>query len=101
ARFENGVWSTYNTNNGLPDNWVWSLLETISPDGARSLWVGTNGGLARLENGKWTVYDMRSGLPNNQVISLQETTTPEGKRVLWAGTHAGVSRLDLYSKDAK
>src|SRR5262249_15936703 len=80
---------------GLPDNSVYSLLETHTQDGRSILWVGTRGsGLARLEDGKWSIYDTKSGLPDNLVISLRETHTQDGRSILWIGTLGGLARLD-------
>jgi signal transduction histidine kinase/ligand-binding sensor domain-containing protein/CheY-like chemotaxis protein len=101
-----GQWRVYDTASGLPSNRVWSLLETVDEEGARNLWVGTEGGLARLSTadaadaGPWRVYDTTSGLPNNVVLSLFETRGAAGGRTLWVGTFGGVSRLDLTDSNA-
>jgi ligand-binding sensor domain-containing protein len=104
-----GEWSVYDTTNGLPHNRVRSLLETHGEDGASTLWVGTNGGLARLSDlrsGRWRVYDSSSewrsrggaALPHYAVISLLETRGHHGRgagsaaacgRTLWVGTNGG------------
>ena len=50
-RLKNGEWTTFDAKSGLPNYAVKSLLETVSQDGARTLWVGTlGGGLARFLN---------------------------------------------------
>ncbi|MBX7218739.1 MAG: protein kinase [Blastocatellia bacterium] len=84
----------------LPNNVVFSLLETVAPDGLRTLWVGTNGGLATLtgKGMEWppgTTYTTANGLPNNGVNGLTETVAADGTHSVWAGTYGGAARLDL------
>src|SRR5206468_2600921 len=78
----------YDTTSGLPDDAVVRLLETAEPDGSRTLWVGTRGGLVRRARDEWTVYDRSSGLPHAAVSSLLETADIDG-RALWVGTYGG------------
>jgi len=77
-------------------------METIAPDGARTIWAGTySGGLAKLEHDKWTVLDKENGLPSNRVYTAHEVKIG-GKRELWVGTGGGgIAVLDLDSPDSK
>ncbi|MBL8151279.1 MAG: GAF domain-containing protein, partial [Blastocatellia bacterium] len=103
SRYEKGVWRTYRTTDGLPNNGVNVLLETRASDGTRTLWVGTyGGGLGKYEKGTWTVYNLNNGLPSNIIFSLLETVSEDGERFLWVGTNGGgVARLKLGTKTAK
>ncbi|SLM30674.1 Two-component system sensor histidine kinase/response regulator [Desulfamplus magnetovallimortis] len=74
----------YINQDGLPDNWVFSLAS----DGQGGLWVGTwGGGLAHhLSDGTWEVFDEESSdLPDNWVSSLQS----DNQGGLWVGTKEG------------
>ena len=71
-----------------------ALLETDDPDGSRTLWVATNGGLARRGHGQWSIFNRHSGLPNDVVRSLHVTRTSDGRPTLWVGTRAGLSWTD-------
>ena len=82
----------FTTQDGLPDNNIWCLLD----DGSGGLWVGSGeredgSGLARLHaDGGWTRYDTtNSGLPTDYVLSLLD----DGVDGLWVGTSGGLVRL--------
>jgi ligand-binding sensor domain-containing protein len=79
-RFEN-----FTTENGLPDNHVYSVLV----DGDR-IWAGTDDGLAIYENHTWKTYTTRDGLAHRAVLSLAlDKRTGD----VWAGTMGGLSRI--------
>ena len=79
----------------LPDLSVRALVETVSPEGERSLWVATEGGVARLRRGAWTRYDARSGFPAGPVVKLAASRSPAGRPVVWAGSfRAGLIRFE-------
>ena len=94
-RSVNGEKQIFDKKNGLPDQRIRSMLETVSPSGAKTLWVGTyGGGLAKFENGNWTIFNQESGLPNNRIYSLAETKINE-KRLLLIGTAGGAAILNM------
>ena len=79
-RFEN-----FTTENGLPDNHVYSVLV----DGDR-IWAGTDNGLGLYENGKWKAYTTADGLAHRAVLSLAlDKRTGD----VWAATLGGLSRI--------
>jgi len=86
-------WVVYSTgNSGLPDNTVYSLLQ--SADGA--IWVGTKaGGLARYypAEDEWVVYSAdTSGIPGDTVNALLQSE--DG--AIWVGTEkGGLSRMSF------
>jgi diguanylate cyclase (GGDEF)-like protein len=85
----------FDHRNGLPDDSVRSLAETVSRDGTRSLWVGTDHGLSRRRGDLWTRYDASSGFPNAGVTAMAASRSPQGEPVLWAGTfRAGLARFE-------
>jgi signal transduction histidine kinase/FixJ family two-component response regulator len=90
----------YDTTNGLPHNRVQCVAESTAADGSKTVWAGTDKGIARLETGRWRVYTTADGLANDTVLGLQLDAT-EGRHVLWAGTFGGASRLDLDKSDAR
>jgi diguanylate cyclase (GGDEF)-like protein len=78
----------------LPGISIRSLAETTSRDGRRSLWVGTELGVARLRDGLWTRYDRGSGFPAAPILKLVACQGPDGKPVVWAGSFgAGLFRF--------
>lgn len=91
---QDGRWQTYTTDNGLPSNYVNTLLETVLPDGSTSIWVGTENGLAHFQDDQWQTIDTRSGLSGNEVSALLETEDPNGGRILWVGTNKGLGRFE-------
>ena len=73
------VWRTFNTSDGLADNWIHAVCE--SSDGA--MWFGTNfQGVSRYQNGIWTTFDTTDGLAANYVFAIYESS--DG--ALWFGT---------------
>src|SRR5262249_8696885 len=96
VRWQNGQWTTFDTNLGLPGNAVYTLLESKSADENNILWVGTHGGgLAQLENGRCGNVDTQSGLfKKSQVNCLLESKSADGSKILWVGTGgAGLAKL--------
>jgi signal transduction histidine kinase/ligand-binding sensor domain-containing protein/ActR/RegA family two-component response regulator len=91
---ENGRFTKLNEAIGLPDTRVNTLLETVGTDGRRTLWVGTERGLARREPDKTVLYTTRDGLPAEAILSLVEVEE-SGRRRLWIGTRGGAARMDL------
>lgn len=89
---------TYDENDNLPNNIVWSLLN----DRDNNLWVGTNNGLCRVQfsysaNGKIesrniTTFTTANGLPSNVIYSLYEDSHGN----IWAGT--GLSGVAVMEK---
>ena len=85
----------FNHYNGLPDDSIRSLAETVSRNGRRSLWVGTDHGLSRRRGSVWVRYDASSGFPDDVVTSLAPSRSPSGDAVLWAGAYrSGLARFD-------
>ncbi len=79
-------WENFTTENGLPDNRVYS----VAVDGQR-VWVATDNGLALMENGKVVrVYRPEDGLAHRACLSL---SLDKKRHDLWVGTMAGASRL--------
>ena len=69
-----GHWTLFGESLGLAVKGVWSLRETPSPNGARTLWIGTSGGgLARWEQGRWIAVSRLAGLHDDSTYGLLET----------------------------
>jgi signal transduction histidine kinase/ligand-binding sensor domain-containing protein len=91
ARLQDGQWTLFGVNTGLPSNQILCLAE--ERNGSRSvLWVGTDKGLARWDGSAWSVFDVReTGLPRQRITSLLALRTERGP-VLWVGTDLGLAR---------
>ena len=75
---------------GLADDAsVSCFLTTMSSDGSRVLWVGSDAGLMRGEHGSWRHYGTDDGLPHAYVTALAATRTRSGRETLWIGTNGG------------
>jgi signal transduction histidine kinase/ligand-binding sensor domain-containing protein/CheY-like chemotaxis protein len=92
--FENGIWTNYNKDTGLPGNSVFVLLETTSTDGKSIIWAGTEQGLGMFVDGKWRRFGEEEGLPHKIVTALIETSSADGKKSLLAGTLEGLARFE-------
>jgi diguanylate cyclase (GGDEF)-like protein len=84
----------FDHRNALPDYSVLSLGESFSPDGAPSLWVGTENGLARLRAGVWTRYDAATAFPARKVTAFLASRWA-GRPVVWVGSlGTGLIRIE-------
>jgi len=80
----------YTTNEGLPDNAVKVIHETMRGPHKGELWFGTYGGLARFKDGRFINYTAAQGLVGNRVRSIYE----DADGALWIGTYDdGLSRF--------
>jgi len=91
VRFEGGRWHTEDRRQGLPADRIESLCASL--DG-KSLWAGTQGGLARRSEGRWQAVPLRVPLKDSRVLCLLETRDESGREVLWVGTESGLVRMD-------
>jgi diguanylate cyclase (GGDEF)-like protein len=82
SRLKDGAFTTYTTENGLPEDTVRVVLE----DREGALWIGTNGGgLSRLRDGRFTTYTTAEGLSGNVVRAIVQDRDGD----LWVGTSGG------------
>ena len=58
-------------------------------DPKKTMWIGTNNGLARFADGKFTTLNTNDGLFANNVFSM--VTGEDGS--LWVGSYGGVARI--------
>jgi len=88
VRFTEGTWTSLETQDGLPDNLVFSFHEE---GGRGSLWLGTFHGLVSFREGRWRQFGPAEGLPRTTVFALAGDV---GDGALWVGTRAhGLYRL--------
>lgn len=85
SRFDGKIWTHYTTAEGLPGNHVFML----HIDAGKTLWIGTNNGLARLSNGKFIVMNVNDGLYANNVFSM--ASGEDGS--IWVGSYGGVAHI--------
>jgi diguanylate cyclase (GGDEF)-like protein len=89
-RFEQGRFTLYDERSGLPIRIIWKVIETTSPGGLETLWLGTwGGGIVRLSPNFWTAFDASSGMPSGSVTSVLLSKDDSGADVIWAGTSDG------------
>lgn len=85
-----GPWFRVTTKNGLPSDFITSLVLGTSIGGGSSLWAGTDGGgLVRISHNNIETISTRNGLPCNAVYSLLETDPSDAPAMLWVGTRNG------------
>lgn len=84
AYLEKGRWRILDDKLGLPNNIVFGLEKSGSPDG--SVWISTLGaGVSRLERSNFLTYNDQNGLSNKTVFAINES--PENS--FWVGTFGG------------
>jgi diguanylate cyclase (GGDEF)-like protein len=89
-RFEHGRFTQYDERSGLPIRIIWKVLETTSPGGVKTLWLGTwGGGIVRLSPNFWTAFDASVGMPSGAVTSVLLSKDEHGAEQIWAGTSDG------------
>ena len=89
-RFEHGRFTLFDERSGLPIRIIWKVLETTSPGGLKTLWLGTwGGGVVRLSPNNWRAFDAANGMPSGAVTSVLLTKDEHGTEVVWAGTSDG------------
>lgn len=87
-KYNNGMWTIYNTSNsGLPNN----TIRALAVDSTGLIWVGTYGGLAKFDGTSWVVYKRsNSNIPSDTITSL----SIDMNGVKWIGTFKGVASFD-------
>lgn len=67
TKFDGSSWTPYTTSNGLPSNYVTSVLKN-----SNEYWFATgDGGIAKSSNGQWTIYNiLNSATPSNKIIDF-------------------------------
>lgn len=87
ACYSNKRFITYSTANGLPCNFIRSIVE----DKQQNIWLGTESkGVIRFKNNIFTSFSTANGLSHNNVTSL----LVDGYGNLWVGTDNGLNLLN-------
>lgn len=85
--YKNGVFTNYDREAGLPNDFIWDINE----DREGNTWIGTTGGgLVRFKDKRFTTYTKKDGLADNIVKVILEDST--GK--LWVGAENGLTLID-------
>ncbi len=82
-RFDGERFETFDTRNGLPNDWINAIDQ--APDG--SIWVGTNHGVARIHPGG------RVDAPGFALSAVSDLAI-DALGVVWVGTGDGLRRID-------
>ncbi|MFP4164216.1 MAG: two-component regulator propeller domain-containing protein [Chitinispirillaceae bacterium] len=77
--------TSYTTENGLPDNNAMAVAAS-----GRDVWVGTAGGAALFKGGEWKTFTTEDGLVSNKVKAI----AVDSKGTVWFGTDKGISAYD-------
>ena len=83
---QNYITSQFSTNQGLPDNNVYSIFK----DKENRLWVGTNNGLALFKGKSIQIFKKKDGLAHNSCWAIVQDQYQQ----IWIGTFGG--GLSLY-----
>ncbi|MDR2577199.1 MAG: hypothetical protein LBC70_00100 [Chitinispirillales bacterium] len=78
--------TSYTTENGLPDNSITALTR----GSGNEVWAGTKQGAARFRDGNWTAFTTEQGLPSNNVTAM--ATDSRGR--IYIGTDRGIAVFD-------
>jgi len=84
-RLRKALFTTYAVEEGLSDNFVWSVC--AAPTGG--LWIGTYNGLNYFDGEKFTHIMKKEGLPSTFVFSVMA----DSDGTVWAGTMNGLVRI--------
>src|SRR6202011_3135492 len=82
AHLWRGDFTSYTARDGLPDDYVSSIVE----DGQGVVWLGTARGLAAFGQGRIRTFGKKNGLTEQLVSSI----AVDRNRHLWVGTEAGI-----------
>ena len=79
--FREGKFTTYTSNEGLVDDFVFSIHE----DPQQAVWFSTQKGVTRMYEGTMTSFSVQDGLANEFVTSIVSTADS----TVWMGTYGG------------
>jgi ligand-binding sensor domain-containing protein/signal transduction histidine kinase len=86
ARYAAGEFQQYRTPEGLPYDYVWSLLADADGD----LWICTSGGgLARWRQGTFVNFTTANGFPSDFICAVQD----DEQGHLWIASYGGIFRV--------
>jgi len=85
GRWRDGKATQLRKADGLPSDYVWSLLAEENGD----LWIGTfGGGMCRLRGSQFSTIGTSEGLPNNVICHIAD----DGHGLLWMSSYGGILR---------
>lgn len=88
GQLRRGELKAFTQRDGLPNDYVWSLL--VDSEDPAVLWIGTfGGGLCRLKSGAFKTIGEAQGLPNNVITHM----TDDGHGSLWLGSYSGILKV--------
>lgn len=86
SRFDGEKWRKFTIDDGLADNWVYSIA--VAPSGR--VWFGTLGGVSVYDGETWATHSSMGGLAGDWVSDV--AVAPNGH--VWFATDSGVSEYD-------
>ena len=94
ARRTGGAWTLFTTDEGVPETRIRSIAETTAPDGARTIWIGSDSGLLRFDGHRFLSM-LADALPSTTVWSLLPEPLLGATQTLWIGVDGGLARVHL------
>jgi ligand-binding sensor domain-containing protein/serine phosphatase RsbU (regulator of sigma subunit) len=85
-RFRNGIFTYFNTSDGLTDNHVNCILV----DANEKVWCGTQGGISKYDGSGFLRITSFEGLINNEVQAIVE----DKLGTIWFGTFGGLVKIE-------
>lgn len=85
SRYDGNKFTTYNENDSLSNNVVFSIAELKN----QKLFFGTNGGLSEYDGKTFTKFTEKNGLPHSRVFKILQ----DHKGIVWIGTAKGVCQF--------
>lgn len=85
SRYDGNKFTTYNENDSLSNNVVFSIAELKN----QKLFFGTNGGLSVYDGKTFTKFTEKNGLPHSRVFKILQ----DHKGIVWIGTAKGVCQF--------
>ena len=90
AKYEKEKWERFTTDNGLPDNFIYSM----SFDKEDRIWVATeNGGACVFKENKWQYFTTKDGLGDMYVRKIMV----DDNGAIWFTTAGGISKLEGFN----
>lgn len=90
-KYENNEFTSFNSEQGLADNFVWSLFK----DFESNIWAVSDQGIHKVEGDSVRSFSFEDGIEGSSMHFI----TQSGDSTFWVGTNVGFSRITFDEKD--
>lgn len=87
VKYQNGAYQYFKEEDGLADNFIWSLYQ--DQDG--NIWAASDQGVSRVQGDSVKTYSFEDGIGGEEMYLINQS--PNGS--FWVGTNTGFSELVL------